>query len=167
MGTVPWHLARTAVLGLVGCVLLPLAGGCGKSLVVDVKEPEFRSVVLESDLPVLVDFYKDECPICLPVGIIVEDLAKEYQGRVKVARFMAMTGYWWLTSKKIKEEYDLWFVPIVILFDKGVPVKRWVVDYSAESYRKGLNELLAKRASATQPDRVTRPGQPTTRRNDH
>ena len=46
----------------------------------------FESEVLNSDVPVLVDFYADWCGPCQMMMPVVEDIAKEYDGRLKVGK---------------------------------------------------------------------------------
>jgi thioredoxin 1 len=51
-----------------------------------VTDTNFKSEVLDSDVPVLVDFWASWCSPCKMIAPIVEDLATEYEGRVKVAK---------------------------------------------------------------------------------
>jgi hypothetical protein len=74
----------------------------------------------------------------------MDDLATEYVGRARVARFMIMTGYWTLPSAAIRDKYNVNAVPIVVLFDKGVEVKRWVLNFSHDDYRNELNKVLKR-----------------------
>ena len=53
---------------------------------VDVTDATFESDVLQADIPVLVDFWADWCAPCKMIAPIVEDLAEEYDGRVKFAK---------------------------------------------------------------------------------
>ena len=46
----------------------------------------FKSEVLESDLPVLVDFWASWCAPCRMMSPVIEELAKDYAGRVKVCK---------------------------------------------------------------------------------
>jgi thioredoxin 1 len=51
-----------------------------------VTDTSFKQEVLESDVPVLVDFWASWCSPCKMIAPIVEELAAEYDGRVKVAK---------------------------------------------------------------------------------
>jgi len=75
------------------------------------------------------------------------DLATEYWGRIKVARFMVMTRYLDVPSPEIRERYDIVYIPTVILFDKGVEVDRWRLVVMEDVYRHDLNKFLKARAA--------------------
>ncbi|MCX5673724.1 MAG: hypothetical protein NTX87_01840 [Planctomycetota bacterium] len=77
----------------------------------------------------------------------MDDLAREYWCRIKVARFMVMTRYLDVPSPEIKERYDITYIPTVILFDKGVEVDRWRLVVMEDVYRYDLNKFLKARAA--------------------
>ena len=46
-------------------------------------EANFQEEVLNSDLPVIVDFYADWCPPCRMIAPVIEELEREYEGKIK------------------------------------------------------------------------------------
>jgi thioredoxin 1 len=158
------RLFRAALLGPAACLLLAmLAGGCESGNVTELSDPDhFRREVLESDVPVLVDFYKGGCPICWPLDPVLVQLAKEYEGRAKIAKFMIMMPWWTFPYWDFKQQYQIYFVPEVLLFHKGVEVKRWPMMYLIDPYRAELDKLVpppggGPAPSATAPPRLTAP----------
>lgn len=55
----------------------------------DVTDQSFASEVLEADTPALVDFWGDACPACRQISPILEQLASDYAGRVRVVKVHA------------------------------------------------------------------------------
>jgi len=49
-------------------------------------EANFQEEVLNSDLPVIVDFYADWCPPCRMIAPVIEELEREYEGKIKVGK---------------------------------------------------------------------------------
>ena len=58
-------------------------------------DSDFAQEVLASDVPVMVDFYADWCGPCRMVAPIVEELAGEYAGKVKIPSFVVNTRNLW------------------------------------------------------------------------
>lgn len=73
----------------------------------------FKKEVLESDLPVLVDFWAAWCGPCKMITPIIDELAKEYAGKMKVGKVDVDT------NPKIATEYAVMSIPTIIFFKKG------------------------------------------------
>jgi len=133
------------------CSFAALAGGCAGTKPTKIHDiDEFREVVLNSDKPVLVDFYKGGCATCIPLDSVMDQLTDEYRGRAVVAKFETMTPFFGVPSPELKERYDIVFFPTAVLFVKGEVKKRWIMRYAMDGYRKVLDEYVPP-APATEP----------------
>jgi len=81
--------------------------------VIEITDASFDGEILKAELPVLVDFWAAWCRPCQMIGPVVEDLAREYQGRLKVAKMNVdeNTG--------TPSEYGVRGIPALLLFKNG------------------------------------------------
>ena len=84
-----------------------------ESSLLQVNDKNFASEVLNSDLPVLVEFWATWCGPCRSISPIVEGLAKEFSGRVKVTKLNVEE------SPATPSQYGVRGVPTLILFKGG------------------------------------------------
>jgi thioredoxin 1 len=84
----------------------------------EVTEANFQSEVLESQQPVLVDFWATWCGPCRMIAPIVEELANEYDGKLRVGKLDADE------NPNVLIEYGVMGIPTLILFKGGEPVER-------------------------------------------
>ncbi len=85
-----------------------------------VTDAEFREKVLESDVPVIVDFWAIWCSPCKLIAPILEDLAEEYDGQLLVAKLDVDH------NPQTPAQYGIMGIPTLILFKDGRPVERIV-----------------------------------------
>lgn len=85
---------------------------------VDVSDATFDSEVLESDLPVLVDFWAPWCAPCRAIGKHVDTLASEYKGTLKVVKINVDN------SPKVAGKMGIRGIPALIVFKDGEVVNR-------------------------------------------
>ena len=76
-------------------------------------DKNFKQEVLESDLPVLVDFWAQWCGPCLMVAPIVEQIAKKYKDKLKVCKLNVDE------APETASSYDIMSIPTLMIFKKG------------------------------------------------
>lgn len=81
---------------------------------------DFQTKVLDSPVPVLVDFYSDSCIACKKLAPTLCDVEEDYEGKVNV--FKVNTGY----DTKLVQEYEILSNPTLILFKDGEAVDRQI-----------------------------------------
>ena len=76
-------------------------------------QDNFKEEVLDSSVPVLVDFWASWCGPCRMIAPVVVEIAKEYDGKVKVGKVNVDD------ERELSEEYDIMYIPTLIVFKDG------------------------------------------------
>ena len=107
-----------------------------KSLEVEVNGNNFQQEVLESSVPVLVDFWAPWCMPCLMLAPTVEKLAEENEGKLKVCKLNTDE------NQNIAAQYGIQGIPTLIVFKEGKEVGRTVGVMSKEKLQEKLDPIL-------------------------
>jgi thioredoxin 1 len=84
----------------------------------EVTEANFESEVLKSSEPVLVDFWAEWCGPCRMIAPLVDQIAEEYAGKIRVGKLDADV------NQQVLSNYNVMGIPTLILFKGGKPVER-------------------------------------------
>ena len=84
------------------------------------EEKNFEEEVLKAEGKVLVDFYADWCGPCRMMSPVIDDIAKELDGKVKVGKVNVDN------NQELAIKYDVMSIPTIMVFEKGNPVKTFV-----------------------------------------
>ena len=95
------------------------------------KSQEFQAEVLESKVPVLVDFSATWCGPCQMMGPVLEQLSAEYEGKVDIDE-----------SMDLAQKYRIMSVPNMIIFKDGAPVDAVIGAVPANHLKEKLDAVL-------------------------
>ena len=101
---------------------------------VNVNDANFQAEVLKSDMPVLVDFWADWCGPCRMIAPIVGEVAKEFEGKIKVCKVNVEE------AAATSAEYGVISIPTLAIFKGGK-----VVDKAVGAVPKGNLVAMIKK----------------------
>lgn len=102
----------------------------------NVTSDEFTDKVLNSDVPVLVDFWAEWCGPCKAIGPAIEQLAAEYDGKAKVVKVNVDT------DGNLAAQYGIMSIPALLVFKGGKVVNQAVGAMPKDRIAALINDAL-------------------------
>jgi len=99
-------------------------------------DQNFNDEVIKSKLPVVIDFWATWCPPCKMIEPIVDELAKEYEGKVIVGKMDADN------NPDVAAHLNVMSLPTMVFFKNGKPVKSLVGAQGKQTYKQSIEEIL-------------------------
>ena len=98
-------------------------------------DQNFEKEVLKSEMAVLVDFWAPSCGPCQMVGPLIEELAKEYEGKIKVGKLNVDE------NPQVVAKYGVMSIPTVVFFKEGKEIARKIGLEGKETYLKIISNV--------------------------
>jgi thioredoxin 1 len=104
--------------------------------ITDVTDENFKSEILESTLPVLVDFWAAWCGPCRAIAPVVEELAAQYEGQVKIGKCNVDE------NPKTPGQYGIRAIPTLILFKNGTVAEQITGAVSKSTLENAIKKVV-------------------------
>lgn len=104
--------------------------------VLNVTDASFEQEVKKSSTPVLVDFWAPWCGPCRALAPVIDELASEYEGKVKVVKVNTDD------CLQIAQSYHISGIPTLMIFKDGEPVEQMVGNHKKSTLTEVLNKHL-------------------------
>jgi thioredoxin 1 len=107
-----------------------------KKMALEITDATFDKLVLQSDKPVMVDFWAAWCGPCRMVGPIIDELSKEYDGKAVVGKVDVDN------NQEFAAKYGVRNIPTVLLFKNGELIDRKVGVSPKQVYAEVIDSAL-------------------------
>jgi len=104
--------------------------------VIEVGDDNFQNEIVSSELPALVDFWGPTCGPCKALEPIIEQLAGNFQGKLKVAKVNVDS------NPQTTIQYSVKSLPTILLFSKGKVVDQFTGRPSPDALEKFIRKVI-------------------------
>lgn len=106
-------------------------------MVITLTDQNFEKEVLESEMPVLVDFWAPWCMPCRAIAPVIEELAKEFKGKIKVGKLNVDE------NPATAQKYGIMSIPALIFFKDGAVVEQLIGVQPKQVLVEKIDRLLS------------------------
>jgi len=106
-------------------------------LIVSLTQENFAQQVVQSPVPVLVDFWAEWCGPCKMIAPLLDELAEEYDGKVKIGKVNIDE------QQALAAQYGIRAIPTLLLFSKGQVADQIVGARSKRDFKASLDRVAA------------------------
>jgi thioredoxin 1 len=105
--------------------------------VLELTDSNFEQEVINSDVPVLVDFWAEWCMPCRMLAPTIDELANTYKGRAKVGKVDTDS------NRDVSVKYGISAIPTILLFKNGQVIKKFVGLAPKQEFAGEIDKALA------------------------
>lgn len=105
-------------------------------MAIDIGDKDFDQQVLQSALPVVVDFWAPWCVPCNAIGSMIDRLSDQYRGRVKFCKMNVNENH------DVTSRYHIMSLPTLLIFDRSQGVEQLIGRISENTLRSKLDVLV-------------------------
>lgn len=106
------------------------------SMAAQFTDDNFQDEVVKAGMPVLVDFYADWCGPCKAIAPVIDELAGEYEGKVKIGKMDVDA------NGETPQQFGVMSIPTMVLFKDGKEVDRLNGAVPKDAIKEKLDALL-------------------------